>query len=207
MTNDIEYTCEGFAQIAHSRIGQTVKVKGLVIWKSPTTVKSGKWFNHKVIIVDPENENGKVKISVNGQEPEGGYKLKQELYVFSGEVSEDKFAKQDQCLYYLWKGKLLGTSDKIANGKIEHKLNNDNLERHIAPIIGMLYNNAYEALKEVRLQNNIAGHNPEDIIDGLHDAALEQITPQRIQDVLDKKQEFLDWKAGKIPEEDPFDNG
>lgn len=197
----MEYSVEAFSNVAYDNLGNEVKVKGIITWASKASQNDGGYWHHTVMVADVGEEETRIlKISVNGKHPNGGYQFLKVNYAFSGEVQKNKNRKGNQLPFSMWKGKLLGCDDKVANGKIEHDNRKALDERRIAPVVGMLYNNDYQKLSKDQSLS----------IGQIHNEVINAITRKRIQDVLDLTDKFLHPKseavkqAEEVFEEDPF---
>lgn len=188
-------TVERFLDQAQPKDNATVQ--GLVKWiaNKPNAPYEGHYYRN-IIITDTEDHTApELKVTLidsacNLIEGRAG-----DLVTFSGVVSQygDKPKK-------LAKAKIIGDADDAMETT---KNNNNNLERRIAPVVGMLYKNAFEAVVDVG-----SGHTDLDLA---HQQACKFITRKRIQDVLDLTDKFLHPKSEAVKQaeevfndEDPF---
>lgn len=182
--------------------GDSVTVQGLVKWiaNMPTKQYKGHFYRN-IIITDMEDHTApELKITLI----DGACKMIEgragDLVTFSGEVSayNDKPKK-------LAKAKLISDVDDAMETEKNNRKNNANDEdkarRSIAPVVGMLYNNFFEA-KAKAFDYDPNGTT----IESVHNETIKEITRQRIQDVLDLTDKFLHPKSeAEEVFDDPFE--
>lgn len=195
------YTVEAF--INEARKGDMVLVEGYVKQYDtrPPYPKGGHTYRNVTLTSEIDNHGlEELTVTLIDNECTKIEKRSGEFITFSGRVNQygDKPKK-------LSGAKIVNDTNKVEQMKQNNKANNENDEekarRRVAPVVGMLYNNFFEA-KAKAFDYDPNGTT----IESVHNETIKEITRQRIQDVLDLTDKFLHPKSeAEEVFDDPFE--